>query len=112
MSAERTDQLLTADPETGTYRVTYAYPSRPPSSVVPLAIMEMTRRDVTELQPLYDAGGVNPDALDDLFRPTPSGLAPECRVTFDYHGYEVTVKSYGRIVIRSLATGDSEHRRD
>ncbi|WP_137286143.1 HalOD1 output domain-containing protein [Halorussus salinisoli] len=101
MTIEETGDVLTADPETGIYRVTYDYPSNPPSIAVPLAIGEMTGRGVTDLESLYEAGEVDPDALDDLFRPTASGIAPECRVTFAYHGHEVTVKSYGRIVIRT-----------
>ncbi|MFC7079031.1 HalOD1 output domain-containing protein [Halorussus caseinilyticus] len=112
MNAEDSSEILTADPDAGTYRVTYDYPSNPPSIAVPLAIAETTGCGLTDLEPLYDAEGVDPDALDDLFRPNASGIAPECRVTFGYHGYEVTVKSYGRIVIRSpAASSTTSHRR-
>ncbi|NEU58084.1 HalOD1 output domain-containing protein [Halorussus sp. MSC15.2] len=100
MNEDNTVQILATDPEDGTYRVTYSYPSDPPSIAVPLAIVEMTDSDVMDLRPLYEATEVDPDALDDLFRPTASGAVRECNVTFRYHGYEVTVKSYGRIVIR------------
>jgi len=44
------------------------------------------------LDPLYTA--VDPDALDTLFRPGSLG-----RVTFHYHGYEVTVDSDGRVLL-------------
>ncbi len=41
------------------------------------------------LEPLYTV--VDPDALDALFRADGSGAAGPERVTFTYHGYEVTV---------------------
>ncbi|WP_435181741.1 HalOD1 output domain-containing protein [Halorussus sp. AFM4] len=112
MDAHDSDRILSGDPDAGTYRVTYAYPSNPPSIAVPLAVAEATGRGVTDVPPMYEAGGVDPDSLDDLFRPTADGTAPECRAVFDYHGYEVTVKSYGRIVLRSRDPLGSRDRRN
>jgi len=99
MSFEPKREIVDADPATGTYRATYRYPSEPPSVAVPLALMEVTGGIVTDLDPLYDATSIDPDALDELFSPTTSE-AEECRVTFNYHNHEVTVKSHGRIVIQ------------
>lgn len=100
MNFEQPRQVLDFDSETGEYRTTYEYPSRPPSVAVPLALMEMTGDDVTTLEPMYDAEDVNPEALDAMFSPTRSELSSESRVTFPYHDCEVTVESFGRIVIR------------
>lgn len=109
MNVERPFELVESDPEAGVYRATYNYPDAPPSIAVPLAIMEVTETEVTSLDPMYDAANVNPDALDDLFDPTATNpvsienSGDDCHVTFTYHGFTITVKDYGRIVIRSPA---------
>ena len=97
---ESKPEIIDHDPETGTFRTTYNYPSEPPSIAVPLAIQALTNRGVTDLDPMHDAADVDPDALDDVFRPTAGGGQREADVTFTYQGYEVTVKGYGRIVFR------------
>lgn len=104
MSFEPKREIVDADPATGTYYATYGYPSEPPSVAVPLAIVEVIGGIVTDLDPLYEAVSVDPDALDELFRPPRSGPGDDCNVVFKYHGHEVTVKSHGRIVIRKLAS--------
>ena len=104
---ERKREIIDHDPETDTYRTTYSYPSEPPSIAVPLAIQALTGNGVTDLEPMHQVVDVDPDALDDVFRPTASGDEREADLTFTYHGYEVTVKGYGRVVLRSL-----EPRRD
>lgn len=49
--------------------------------------------DATALDPLYNA--IDPEALDSLFSP---GNAPAGgRLEFEYHGYEITVHSGGRL---------------
>lgn len=93
-------QIIDHDPDTGTFRTTYSYPSEPPSIAVPLAIQAITNSSVTGLDPMHDTADVDPDALDDVFRPTAGGDQREADVTFTYHGYEVTVKGYGRIVFQ------------
>lgn len=51
------------------------------------------------LEPLFSV--VDPDALDSVFGGSDDGAdAPRGEVTFDYHGYEVTVRSEGWIALR------------
>ena len=72
----------------------------PPSRKV---IAEVARRtDVApiDLPPLHDA--VNPDALDALFRPTPTGSRVDGTVSFEYSGYDVTVHADGYVDIARL----------
>lgn len=112
MTPERKRQIVDADPETGTYRATYDYPSEPPSIAVALALAEVTGREVDDLDPLYDAASVDPDVLDETFRPTTNGGSRDCRLTFTYHEYAVTVRSYGRIVVRTPPVQDRKPRQD
>lgn len=98
---ERKREIIDQDAETGTYRTTYGYPSEPPSIAVPLAIQALTGCRVTDLAPMNEAVDLDPDALDDVFRPTAGGDHREADVTFTYEGYDVTVKGYGRIVLES-----------
>ena len=108
MSFEPKREIVDADPATGTYRATYGYPSEPPSVAVPLALVEVVGGIVTDIDPMYEAVSVDPDALDELFRPPASSVGDECSVTFDYHDHEVTVKSHGRIVIREPNTAPTK----
>ncbi|UPV76561.1 hypothetical protein M0R89_18690 (plasmid) [Halorussus limi] len=101
MSFERKREIIDFDLETGTYRTTYDYPSEPPSVAVALALMELTGRDVTDFDPLYGSATVDPDALDELFRPKPGDTSRDAVVQFTYNEYEIRVKDYGRIVIRT-----------
>lgn len=102
MSFEPKREIVEADPASGTYRATYSYPSQPPSVAVPLALVEVIGGVVTDLDPMYEATSIDPDGLDELFRPIASSNNG-CCVTFNYHSHEVTVKSHGRIVIREPA---------
>jgi len=99
--------VLDYDSESGTLRTTYSYPSQPPSIAVPIAVGALTETRPTDLAPMYDAAGVDPDSLDDLFRPTYRGVERDATVSFDYQGHTVTVKSYGRVVIRP---GETDRR--
>ncbi len=64
------------------------------SSAVVHAVAEAEDADPLDLTPLY--GAVDPDALDSLFDSLASdGEASVDEVTFDYHGYGVTVAADG-----------------
>ena len=55
-------------------------------------IQQIARREGVaplELTPLHEV--VNPEALDQLFQPAGSAARMSGAVTFEYHGYEVTV---------------------
>lgn len=101
MSSEQERARPKFDAETGTCRAAYTYPSEPPSVAVTLALVEATDKDVTDLDPLYDESSLNPDALDELFRPTRGTVSRECRVTFTYHDFTITVESLGGVVVWS-----------
>jgi len=80
-------------------RFTYELGREPPSAAVIEAIGAVTDTDPMELDPL--GRSIDPDNLDGLFAPaTPEG--GDARVTFAYHGHEVTVHASGIIRIRSL----------
>jgi hypothetical protein len=73
------------DPETGL------------ATDVVLAVAEISESDPTELPPLSDV--IDADALDRLFGPDHSGDGSD-RVSFNYHGYRVTVCRDGEIMLQ------------
>lgn len=70
-----------------------------PSESVIKAVAEAEGCDPLDSPPLYEV--LDPDALDALFRGCGS-----CRVGFEYAGYEVVVRSNGRVVVREGESGD------
>lgn len=50
-----------------------------------------------ELDPLYNT--LDPEALDTLFSPSPSGGRSGEYIVFEYEGYEVTFFSEGRVTV-------------
>jgi len=69
---------------------------RPPSTVIVDAVSERADTAVTELPPLYDV--VDPDALDALF----AGSETFGVVTFEYAGYDVTVRADGVVDVSEI----------
>lgn len=108
MDSPRPIEPSETDPVTGTCWTTYTYPACPPSIAVPLALTEVTDSVIRDIEPMYDAASVDPDALDTLFCPTNSPCDYDCRVTFTYHNHRVTVEAYGRITIRKLFASQDE----
>ena len=83
---------------TGTYRTRFGTAGRLASEAVVVAVAAATRSDPLELPPLYDA--VDPDALSDLFEPSPTGAKRfEGTVTFEYADHLVTVEGEGTITV-------------
>ncbi len=64
-----------------------------PSVTVVNTVADVEGTSFTELPPLYEA--VDPDALDAMCAGDTSG-----RVTFEYHGYTVTVEANERVVVQ------------
>lgn len=90
---------LTYHAETETYRTEYDWRVDAPQEVVIHCVAALEGSQAIELDPLYTV--LDPDALDQLFAPMASGQhLGDGKVTFDYHGYEVTLHSYGVIAIR------------
>lgn len=57
---------------------------------------------VPVLEPLYSA--IDPDALDSLFGGTGrSALQTDGSIAFSFHGYDVTVHSYGLVTLAKLS---------
>lgn len=71
--------------------------ARDPSEAIVAAVAEREDAHPTEVPPLYHA--IDPDALDRLFDGRRRG-----RVTFEYAGYEITVRGPDRISIRESRT--------
>ena len=80
------------DARTGVYRTTHD-DDRPwsASTTVVLALAEVTGIEPTDMLPL--AGTVDPDALDSHVRYNDNDIA----VSFEFHGYDVTVRGDGLI---------------
>lgn len=74
---------------------------KPLSRAVLEAVALAEETDPAELaEPLYDA--IDPEALDDLFRPSGQGGSSRGQVAFVYHDYVVTACSTGRVDIRPV----------
>ncbi len=78
-----------------------------PSEAVLSAVSTVSGRSVVSyssdedcLEPLYDA--IEPDALDALFRSDCDGA-----VIFSYSGYEITVRSTGKILLSEPSNGEA-----
>jgi len=79
------------------------------SNVEPVPAPEDSSEPATELalDPLYSV--VDPDALDAIFRPQGDdehGVAS--RVSFPYHGHDVTVHSEGHVAVTHPARGTAD----
>lgn len=88
---------LTHHPQTDTYRMEYSSAEHAPHEVVVHSVAAVEGCSPLELAPLSTV--VDPDALDRLFGPTVEGSHGDGVITFDYHGYEVTLHSYGVVAV-------------
>lgn len=100
---------LTYHAETETYRTEYDWRSDAPQEVVIHCVAALEDSSPIELDPLYTV--LDPDALDQLFAPTLNGQHfGDGKVTFGYHGYEVTLHSYGVVAVRPDEYSESNER--
>lgn len=74
------------DEQEGLYRVKYDSVQATPSLAVITVVSNITGRDPSELDPLYES--IDADALDALFTADMSSVS---QLTFQYSGYEITV---------------------
>lgn len=82
----------------GSHRVEFDANDQQVSMAVVRAVAAIDGRAPNDLDPLYHV--VDPDALDTLFGPTiGDDHRGDVEISFRYHGYEVSVRSYGMIVI-------------
>lgn len=80
------------------HRVEFSRESERASTAVVKAVAAIAGVKQDDLDPLYYV--VDPDALDSLFQPTvKGGHRGDAEISFSYHGYDVTVRSYGIIEI-------------
>lgn len=91
-----------------TYYATFDWDDYEPiSSTVVSTVARAAGVSPHDLEELYDR--VEPCALDQLFASLRGGPRPtDGHVTFEYAGFEVTVYSYGQVVVRQPAVGSGE----
>ncbi|WP_162991640.1 HalOD1 output domain-containing protein [Halostella salina] len=94
------DDTVTYDPEADAYYAEHDWDRNASLSVTLVAALaEVSDSDPTDMDPLDSY--VDPDALDDLFRPHPGiRRANVGRLELAVAGYRVTVYPDGEIVVR------------
>lgn len=106
---ENEDTTHVIDPDTGIARKRFDDETESPSVAVVSLVAAVTDRTPTELEPLNDV--LDPDALDALFAPTPTGkFRSDGNVQFTYHDHDVTVYSYGVVAVEPPGDERSEQR--
>lgn len=93
-----------------THRVEFTDGEAEPSTTIVNAVAAIAGCKQDDLDPLYHV--VEPDALDSIFQPTVRGdHNGDVEISFTYHGFDVTVKSYGIVEIEpsdAAAAGDDD----
>lgn len=93
------------DPESGAYRARYDWTSPVPLTTAIVEVIaevdEVDSRDVSRV-----AAGVDPEALDALFAPSPIAESRrEGEVSFVVGAHRVTVRGTGELEVRPTSTG-------
>lgn len=89
---------------TETYHLEFDITEQDPSTVVVLAVLDLSGGSVDDLDLNFDS--LDPECLDDLFRPRFDGTPRRGgQVVFEFSGYEVTIDSSGELVLDPLGTG-------
>lgn len=89
------------NPQTGVYTTEFEYGTDPPSVTIIQAIAKIKGVKATELPSLREDTDIDPEVLDDLFKPTIGGESQrEGHVKLPYLGWTVTIFSFGRIELR------------
>lgn len=95
-----TDEFVTYDPSSGTYRAEYSLDERSGiTETIVFGIAQIRERDPADLEPLGQV--VDTDALGSLFTPVEEPT-PSISVTFEYGGFVVTVRGDETITFESV----------
>lgn len=101
--AQTTSVRLTSDPQSETRRIDHdADCSWNVSTTIVYAISSMSGDEPTAMLPLN--GAVDPDVLESHVRGRDRGA----RLSFEFHGYRVTVRDDGRITFTPLDEQETE----
>lgn len=106
MRSKRTDKELAMRTKEAAHVSEFEWGSeRTLSEAVIDAVATAAGVDALQLDPLYES--VDPDALDTIFMPEASGRLREgdASVAFTVSGYDIVVKSYGRIIVYEADEG-------
>ena len=94
------------DTDEAEYRAIFDAEAIAPSTAVIGAVATIAETDPLDLTPLQKT--IDTDALDTLFSPRPTADG-DSQVTFVYDGYDVTLHSYGSVVVRSPSAHVTAH---
>lgn len=94
-------------PDERAYRAMFDAEIVEPSTAVVGAVSTVAGNDPRDIEPLYST--IDPDALDALFdrRKTAEG---DLQIRFTIDGYDVTLSSYGSVVVRPPNTDENADR--
>lgn len=81
------------------FRAIFSHDVESPSCAVVSAVSAVSNTDPLDMDPLHAT--VDTDALESLIGPRRAAVG-DVHITFEYHGYEVTVSSYGSIKIKPV----------
>lgn len=90
----------------GVYRAEYDSTHDQPSLAIVAAIAAADQRDPNALTPLHYA--IDTDALNELFSTTATEGQRNCRLSFPYEGFDVTISSEGVIEAKPTENAQSE----
>lgn len=90
-------------PEENEYRAIFDSETVAPSIAIIGAVSALSEQHVMDIDPLYSV--IDPDGLDFLMNGRKAAQG-DIRVSLELAGYEVTVSSYGGIVVSSLPSDD------
>lgn len=103
------DEGADIDDTCRTVRAEYDWASVTPSTAVTETIAEVSDCDPTAIVPLYRF--VDPDALDQLVGPRPTGIENvDTVVAFEFGTYHVTVSSDGLVMVAPVQEVDASER--
>lgn len=102
-----TERTVPYNPETNTYHATFDGTKIDPSIAIIETIASISETRPTNLDPLYEV--IDPTELDSIvLHQGTTRQRGDCSIEFTYMDYTVSVKSYGRIVVRPRSASRTE----